>query len=163
MDKKSVEINPCVYPKPNIIVSCRGNDGRDNALVVAFCCNCSFDPPMAMVGIVPSRFSHKLIKESGCFVINIPGKKFQKEYEVIGKRSGRDIDKFKELNLKSKDGIKVNAPILLDCPVNIECKIVDSIMTGSHEMFVGKIEHIHADSNCLDEDGKIDYTKLDLI
>lgn len=163
MSKKSVEIKPYIQPMPKVVVSCRGNDGRDNALVVGYCGNCSYDPPMEMVGIVPSRFSYKMIKESGCFVINLPGKDFAKEYDVIGKQSGRDIDKFKELDLKSEDGKKVNAPILLDCPVNIECTIVDSIMTGSHEMFVGKVEYVHVDEKYLDEEGNVDFTKIDLI
>lgn len=161
--KNSVEIKTYIEPKPKIIVSCRGKDGRENALVVAYCGNCSYDPPMVMVGIVPSRYSYKLIKESGCFVINLPTESFSEEYKVIGKESGRDIDKFEKLKLKSEDGKKVNAPILSDCPVNIECTIVDSIMTGSHEMFIGKIEYVHADSEYLDNDNNIDFTKIDLI
>jgi len=162
MSKKSVEVKAYV-PGPKMIVSCRGIDGRENALVVAYGCNCSYDPAMAMVGIVPSRFSHKMIKESGCFVINFAGQDFQKEYDVIGNQSGRDIDKFKVLNLKREEGKKIKAPILLDCPVNIECTIVDSIMTGSHEMFVGKVEYVHADESCLDNERKLDFTKINLV
>ena len=48
-----------------------------------------------------------------------------------------------KMNIKTAQGEKVNAPILTDCPVNAECTVVDSIMTGSHEMFIGKIECIH--------------------
>ena len=58
---------------------------------------------------------------------------------------------------------KINAPILADCPVNIECTVVDSIQTGSHEMFVGKIVAVHADEEFLDEKGNIDFSKLDLL
>ena len=79
---------------------------------------------MVMVGVVPSRYSYGLIKETGCFVVNLPGKDFMKEYEVIGSKSGRDMDKFAELDLKFKDGDAVAAPVLLDCPVNIECTVV---------------------------------------
>ncbi len=161
--KKTAELGAYLVPKPKAIVSCRGLDGRNNALVVAYCCNCSYDPPMVMVGIVPTRYSYNLIKESGCFVVNIPSENFQKEYGVLGSKSGRDMDKFKELNLSHSDGEKVNAPILADCPVNIECKVVDSIRTGSHEMFVGKVEAVHADSQYLNEKNKIDYTKINLL
>ena len=57
----------------------------------------------------------------------------------------------------------MDAPVLLDCPVNIECTVVDSIMTGSHEMFIGKVEHVHAPADCLNEDGKIDFSKITLL
>ena len=67
MNKKSAEFKSSLSPKPNVLVSCKGKDGRENALAVAYCGNCSYDPPMVMVGVVPSRFSHKLIKEFGLF------------------------------------------------------------------------------------------------
>ena len=59
-----------------------------------------------MVGIVPSRFSYGMIKEGGCFVVNLPDKSFQKEYDILGSKSGRDMDKFKELGIKYADGEK---------------------------------------------------------
>ena len=59
------------------------------------------------------------------------------------------------MNVKLQEGKVVNAPILSDCPVNIECTVVDSIMTGSHEMFIGKVEYVHADAKLINEDGTI--------
>lgn len=161
--KKQAELGSYLSPKPKVIVSCRGLDGRNNALVVVNCCNCSYDPPMVMVGIVPSRYSYNLIKESGCFVVNLPDNDFSEEYNVLGSESGRDMDKFKELNLNYVDGDKVNAPVLTDCPVNIECEIVDSIITGSHEMFVGKVKAVHVDEEHLNDENKIDFSKISLI
>ena len=67
MKKISAGFNSCLQPMAKVIVSCRGKDGADNALAVAYCCNCSYDPPMVMVGIVPDRYSHHMIKETGCF------------------------------------------------------------------------------------------------
>ena len=69
--KKDVAISPCLQPAPNVLVSCRDGNGKNNALAVAYCCNCSFDPPMVMVGIVPSRYSYAMVKESECFVVNL--------------------------------------------------------------------------------------------
>lgn len=153
----------CLKPSPNIIVSCRGLNGENNALAVAYACNCSFNPPMVMVGIVPERYSYHMVKENKCYVVNLVSTGMKEEFNYLGSHSGRDEDKFKKLSLKYTDGIKVNAPILLDFPVNIECKVVDSITTGSHEMFVGKIEHIHADNELVTEDGNIDFSKIDLL
>ncbi len=161
--KREVSKKTCLQPAPKVLVSCRGWDGRDNALAVAYCCNCSYDPPMVMVGIVPSRFSYPIVKETGCFVVNLVPKAYADTFFELGKRSGRDEDKLKNLHVKTANGLKVNAPLLTDCPVNIECTVVDSIMTGSHEMFVGKIEYVHAESSLAQEDGSIDFSKLDLL
>ena len=160
MSKKQAKISPCLEPKPKILVSCRGTNGENNALAVAYCCNCSYDPPMIMVGIVPSRYSYKMIKETGCFVVNMVKKEYMDVFEYLGNNSGRDEDKLLKKNVRLGDGLKVNAPILLDCPVNIECKVVDSIVTGSHEMFIGKIEYVHADEKLVDSEGKIDFSAV---
>ena len=87
-----------MQPVPQTIVSCRNKDGKNNALVVGFAANASLDPAMVMVGIVPSRHSHHMVKESGCFVINLPGKDFKREYDYLGSHSGRDEDKFATRN-----------------------------------------------------------------
>ncbi|MDI6604915.1 MAG: flavin reductase family protein [Thermoanaerobacteraceae bacterium] len=153
----------CLQPMPKVLVSCRGTDGKNNALAVAYCCNCSFDPPMVMVGIVPSRYSYKLVKETGCFVVNLVSKQQKDMFEYLGSHSGKNEDKFSKLNLRVEEGVKVNAPLLSDCPVNIECKVVDSIVTGSHEMFVGKVEFVHADEKLLNDKGEIDFSKIEFL
>jgi flavin reductase (DIM6/NTAB) family NADH-FMN oxidoreductase RutF len=163
MKKSEAQISACLQPAPQVLVSCRGLNGENNALAVAYCCNCSYDPPMLMVGIVPSRYSHQMIKESGCFVVNIVDQSFKETFAYLGSHSKRDEDKLAIKKVQMSEGKKVNAPILTDCPVNIECTIVDSIVTGSHEMFVGKIEYIHADKQLIDSEGKIDYSQIKLL
>lgn len=161
--KKEAKKKGALQPMPKILVSCRGANGEDNALVVAYCGNCSYDPPMIMVGIVPSRYSHHMVKESGCFVVNIPDKSYKKIFDYLGSVSGRDCNKLKEKNVALENGKVVNAPILSDCPVNIECTVVNSIVTGSHEMFIGKVEYVHADESLLDADGNVDFLKINYI
>lgn len=159
-EKKEAKKKSCLQPAPNVIVSCRGLDGENNALAVAYCGNCSYDPPMVMVGIVPTRYSYKLIKESGCFVVNLVDKSYQETFLYLGTHSKRDGDKLAARNVKLQDGKVVNAPILPDCPVNIECTVVDSIVTGSHEMFIGKVEYVHANADITDAKGNIDFSKI---
>lgn len=163
MSKKQANLKASLQPAPKILVSCRGKNGENNVLAVAYCCNCSYDPPMVMVGIVPSRYSYNMIKESGCFVVNLVGKDYKETFDYLGSHSKRDEDKLQKMAVKLSDAVKVNAPIIDDCPVCIECKVVDSIMTGSHEMFVGKIEYIHADEKLLDANGDIDFSAIDLL
>lgn len=149
--------------KPNVVVTVRDKEGKNNALVVAYCGNCSYDPPMIMVGIVPSRHSYHMIKENGSFVVHLLDKSQTKLYECCGSKSGRDSDKLKDYGINLIDAFKVNASVITDCPIAIECKVVDSIMTGSHEMFIGKVEYVHAQSELLDEKGKVDISKLNLL
>ena len=162
MSKKTALKKGALQPAPKVLVSCRLN-GEDNALAVGYCGNCSFDPPMVMVGIVPSRYSYHMIKESGCFVVNLPEKNYKEEFDYLGSVSKRDCDKLAEKNIALSEAEMIDCPMLSDCRVNIECTIVDSIMTGSHEMFIGKVEKVHADEALLDEDGKIDFSKVDLL
>ncbi|MFA9463144.1 MAG: flavin reductase family protein [Velocimicrobium sp.] len=163
MQKQEANKKGALQPAPKVLVSCRGLDGEDNVLAVAYCGNCSYAPPMVMVGIVPTRYSYQMIKESGCFVVNIVEKSYQETFDYLGKYSKRDCDKLKDRNVTLEDGKIVNASILTDCPVNIECTVVDSIMTGSHEMFIGKVEYVHADGNLVDAEGTIDFSKIDFI
>lgn len=163
MEKVQANMKGCLQPMPKILVSCRDAEGKNNALAVAYCCNCSYDPPMLMVGIVPSRYSYKIVKETGFFVVNIVTKEQKEMFDYLGSHSGREEDKFSKLNIKVEEGIKVNAPLLADCPINIECKVVDSIVTGSHEMFVGKIEYVHTDRKIVDDKGNIDFSKIELL
>ncbi|ADL05272.1 flavin reductase family protein [Lacrimispora saccharolytica] len=81
----------------------------------------------------------------------------------MGKYSKRDCNKLADMNVKLEEGKIVNASILTDCPVNIECTVVDSIMTGSHEMFIGKVEYVHANENLVNEEGNIDFSQINLI
>ncbi len=153
----------CLQPVPQTIVSCRDKDGKNNALVVGFTANVSLDPVMVMVGIVPSRYSHHMVKETGCFVINLPKKSFKKEFSYLGSASGRDGDKFATLGLNWEDATYVDAPILTDRPVSIECSVENSTMPGSHELFIGKVEAVHVDEEYLDANGNILWDKMDLM
>lgn len=163
MEKREANKKSCLQPAPKVLVSCRGLDGEDNVLAVGYCGNCSYAPPMVMVGIVPTRYSYKMIKESGCFVVNIADKSYQETFDYLGKYSKRDEDKLAKMQVKLQDGKVVNAPVLTDCPVNIECTVVDSIMTGSHEMFVGKVEYVHADASLVNDEGNIDFSRINFI
>lgn len=162
-EKQQANMKSCLQPLPKVLVSCRGLNGEDNVLAVGYCGNCSYAPPMVMVGIVPTRYSYNLIKESGCFVVNLVDKEYKKEFDYLGSHSKRDSDKLADAGVFLGESKIVKAPILKDCPVNIECTVVDSILTGSHEMFIGKVEYVHANSDILDKDGNIDYSKIDFL
>lgn len=83
--------------------------------------------------------------------INIPTKGFEKEYYYLGSKSGRDEDKFKALNLEWVEGTKVHAPLLTACSISVECKVVDGVHMGDHDLSIGSIETIHCNESWLDE------------
>ena len=161
MEKREANQKSCLRPMPPIIVSCRDKEGRDNALVVGYAANCSFDPPMVIVGVREERFSHHMIRETGVFIANIASKHNKEIYNYLGTTSGRKEDKFKKMSINSRTGDKVNAPLLLDCPVNIECRVVNIVKSGSHDLFIGVVEKVHADKDLVDEKGNINYQKID--
>jgi flavin reductase (DIM6/NTAB) family NADH-FMN oxidoreductase RutF len=118
---------------------------------------------MVMVGIVPSRHSYGIIKETGVFVVNLVPDSMKDTFAYLGSHSGRDEDKLAALGLNVGEGVKVNAPVLLDCPVSIECRVTGSVVTGSHEMFIGMVEYVHADASLVNEEGKIDWSAIDFL
>lgn len=160
MKKEADKTKARIKPMPNTIVSCR-KDGHDNALAVGVASVASIDPVMVMIGIIPSRFSYDMVKDTGKFVVNIPTKEFSEKYMYLGTVSGRDEDKIASINTTDADII--DAPILTDCPVNIECSVVDSIQPGSHELFIGKVEKVHCDEEYLTEDNDVKWDEIDLI
>lgn len=162
-DKKPAVFRSALNPRTPVLVSCRDKAGRNNALAVVYACNCSYDPPMVMVGIVPSRYSYGIIKETGVFVVNLVPESMKAAFNYLGSHSGRDEDKLAKLGLRVGNGVKVNAPILLDCPVSIECSVTGSVVTGSHEMFIGLVEYVHADAGLVDPEGKIDWSAIDFL
>lgn len=148
---------------PQTLVSVRDKAGRNNALAVGYITNVNYNPAMMLIGIAPSRYSHHMIKENPYFVINLPEKNYRKEFGYLGSASGADTDKFSAMGIRWEDGEKVNAPILTDCPVNIECSVVGSSMLLTHELFVGRIEKVHVNEEYLDESGRIMWERMDLI
>ncbi len=163
MKKEVTNKSIMCQPTPNLLVTCRDNKGNNNALAVGFAANVSIDPPMIMIGIVPSRHSYHMIKETGCFVVNLVTKDYEKEYYYLGSHSSANEDKISIMKINMEKGKIVNAPLLSDCPVSIECTVVESTMPGTHELFIGKVECVHCEEKYLNNNGDIDWAKIDLL
>ena len=117
-----------------------------------------------MVGIAirKGRYSHGIIKDSKEFVINIPTRKLLKATDFCGTKSGKKIDKFAETNLSPVKAKKVKAPLIKECPVNLECVVKQILVLGSHDLFISEIVATHIDSEFLDSSGKLDVGKMEL-
>jgi len=117
------------------------------------------DPPLLSISIRPSRHSHKLISESGDFVINIPTSDQLKKADLCGVTSGRDTDKFEKCSFTRIPSKKVSSPMIKECPVNIECILRKTVRLGAHDMFIGEVVLVHAEDAILNQKNRIDYKK----
>ncbi len=148
-----------VYPVPAVMVSCGNIDGEKNIITVAWTGTINTNPPMTYVSIRPERHSYEMIKKSGEFVINLVTEKLAYACDYCGVRSGKDIDKFKEMKLTAVKGNEVLAPLIYESPVNIECKVKDIIELGSHHMFIGEVVSVSVSDEYMDETGKFHFNK----
>jgi flavin reductase (DIM6/NTAB) family NADH-FMN oxidoreductase RutF len=118
---------------------------NDNIITVAATSFFSFDPPMVMIGIVPSRYTFELIQNSEDYTINIPTEDLLPAVRICGSKSGRDVNKWELTDLTPENSKIVQSLIIKECPVNLECKIVEKIQLNdsSHVWFIGEILTAH--------------------
>ena len=169
-----------LYPVPAVMVSCRakGTAGEEtlgeeaagekapdktNIITVAWAGTVCSDPAMVSISVRPSRWSHHIIKESGEFVVNLVTEDLVKACDWCGVRSGRDHDKFREMELTEYQSELMDTPAIAESPVNIYCKVKQVIPLGSHDLFLGEVIGVTVDEAYLDEDGRFDLDATGLI
>jgi flavin reductase (DIM6/NTAB) family NADH-FMN oxidoreductase RutF len=133
------------------MVSCGDTPENFNIITIAWTGTINSKPPMCYISIRPERHSYDIIKRTGEFVINLTTKDLAEETDWAGVRSGRDYNKFEELNLTPAKATIVNAPIIEEAPLHIECKVKDIIKLGSHDMFIAEVVAVLADDRYIDE------------
>lgn len=131
------EAEDCFSGFPVVLATVKG--AKDNIITLAMCHVFSFKPPYIGVGVSPKRFSYALFKESKDFAVNIPDRKLLRATEVCGSKSGRRVDKFEASGLTREPAKMVSAPLIAECPVNLECTKVKEVEAGDHTWFVGEI------------------------
>ncbi len=146
------------FPAGATIVTCCSR-GRSNALAVAWHTAISGQPPLYAVSIAPRRFSHELIQESGEFVVNFMPLKSAELVAMVGRTSGRNIDKFKEFGITTTEGTVVKTPVLTDAMAAYECKVVATHPAGDHDLFVGEIVAIHWETDAYIPDEGLDIDR----
>lgn len=140
-----------IYPVPAVMVSCGDSKENYNIITIAWTGTICSNPPMCYISIQPKRHSYQIIKDTGEYVINLTTKELAKATDWCGVKSGRDFNKFEEMNLKPGTAKHVKAPTIIEAPVNIECKVKDIISLGSHDMFISEVLGIGADEKFFDE------------
>ena len=125
-------------PVAPTMVSC-GSEEKPNIITIAWTGIVNSNPPMTYISVRPSRYSYDIIKESGEFVINLTPSRLVRQADWCGVKSGRDVDKFKECHLTPGKANQVSAPLIEECPINLECKVKNITPLGSHDMFLAEI------------------------
>lgn len=162
MKKRLWKPGTFLYPIPAVMVSC-GDMENSNIITVAWTGIINTNPAMVYISIRPERYSYNIIKESGEFVINLTNSKLAYATDWCGVKSGRNIDKFKEMNLTKQKANFVNCPMISESPISIECKVNKIEELGSHHMFIADVLGIHAAEEYFDESGAFHIEKCNLM
>ncbi|MEA2069775.1 MAG: flavin reductase family protein [Asgard group archaeon] len=162
MTKIEKKANPVIYPAPPALVSAYDSSGNPNAMAAAWITNISLQPPALVVGIRKTRYTFELIEQAKVFGVNLPSADLIKEVDYFGMVSGRDTNKFDDTGLELFMGSKVKVPLIVECPINVECKLLKKVKIGTHHAIFGEILTIHYDKSMLDDEGKPDILLGDL-
>lgn len=153
-----------IYPLPAVLVSCGATEEEQNLITVAWTGTVCTDPAMCYISVRKERHSHAILKRTGEFVINLTTQALARATDWCGVHSGRDYDKFHEMGLTALPAKHVQAPLVAESPVNIECRVRQIIELGSHDMFLAEVVGVEVDPQYLDpETGKFRLDRADLL
>jgi len=160
MAKKELKGEVDLFPVPVVLVTCIDKKGRPNIITLAWAGVVCSEPPMVSISIRPQRYSYGLIKEEKEFTVNIPTVEIMKQADTCGIISGRDADKFKLTKLTPEPAKNVKPPLIKECPVNLECKVRNTMMLGTHEVFLAEVVAVNIEESVMTPAGKIDCAKV---
>lgn len=163
MKKQEWKPGNMLYPVPVVMVSCAREEEKPNIITVAWAGTICSDPVMLSISVRKERYSHSIISDTKEFVVNLTTKSLCMATDYCGVKSGKDIDKFKEMNLTPVQSKVVQAPAIAESPVNIECRVVDIKELGSHDMFIAEVVSVSVDESLLDDNKRLDLEKANLI
>lgn len=150
-----------LLPTPVVLLSVAGEGKKPNMITLAWVGVVCSQPPMISVAIRPSRHSHKLVEAAREFVVNVPRAAQVAQVDAAGVISGRDHDKFRELGFTAAPASKVKAPLIAECPVNIECVVRHQVLLGVHDLFIGEVVAVQYDEDVVDSRGRLKVAALD--
>lgn len=153
-----------VYPLPAVMVSCGDKEGNTNIITIAWTGTICTNPAMLYISVRPERYSYHMIRKTGEFVLNLTTEALARATDFCGVRSGKDVDKWKETGLTRGRAKELEyAPIIEECPVNIECKVTEVKELGSHHMFIAEVVAVQVSEKYINETGKFCLNETGLI
>ena len=157
MEKIKCGPQTLLYPMPAVLVGANVNE-KANFMTAAWCGIASQKPPAVSVAIRKNRYTLEGIRVNEMFSINVPSSTMVKETDYCGLYSGKDNDKSQIFRVFY--GTLKTAPLIRECPVNLECKVIHYLDMGSHILVIGEIIETYITDRCQDQ-GKTDTKKID--
>ncbi len=162
MTKKLIKPFRPVYPSPAGLVTSIHKNGQPNIITLGEIFNISVTSPVILgIAIRKERYSHSLISATREYVVNCPTSSMAEVVDRVGSVSGRTVDKFTTFNLTPVPAEKVQPPLIAECPMNIECRVIGIQEIGDHDLFLGEVVAVHITEAALDDYGQIIVDKLD--
>lgn len=152
-----------LYPVPAVMVSCQRPGEKPNIITIAWAGTVCSSPAMVSISVRKERYSYDILKETGEFVINLVTKELVRAADFCGVRSGRDVDKYKEMHLTELPSQSIKAPGIMESPVNIECRVTEVKPLGSHDLFLAEVTNVTIEDAYLDDNGKFNLNSAELI
>lgn len=152
-----------MFPCPTTLVV-TGTMEEANIVTIAWVSLLTSLPPSLGISVGQKGFSGEAIKKNKNFTVNIATVGIMTEADFCGITSGKDIDKFAESGLTKMPSKFIESPIIKECPLNLECKLIDWGIVGRTNHFVGEILETHIDTDKLqdlNEYGSIDIEAFD--
>ncbi|MBQ7343381.1 MAG: flavin reductase family protein [Clostridia bacterium] len=162
MARKSFKAGALTAPLPPVMVTV-GDMESSNIITIGWTGILSTIPPRTYISVRPERHSYKMLKAKGEFVINLTTASQARIVDYAGIYTGAKVDKFKECGLTKIESKEVSAPTIAECPFALECRVVEVIPMGTHDVFIADIVSVSADESIIDEAGKIRFDKAGLM
>ena len=162
MARKSFKAGALTAPLPPVMVTV-GDMENSNIITIGWTGILSTIPPRTYISVRPERYSYKLLKASGEFVINLTTARQARVVDYVGIYTGAKVDKFRECKLTKVESKAVSAPTIGECPLALECRVVEVIPMGTHDVFIADIVSVSCDDSILDDAGKIRFDRAGLL
>lgn len=160
MAKISKDVAGALFPTPVVLVTTIDTDGKPNIVTLAWAGVLCSNPFLISIAIRPSRYSHALLEKTPELTINLPTEEILGATDYCGTVSGRDVDKFTACGLTPVQADEIGAPLIKECPINLECRVTDKLALGTHDVFVSRVVKAHFDDGLVDGAGKIDFGRI---
>jgi flavin reductase (DIM6/NTAB) family NADH-FMN oxidoreductase RutF len=158
MAKVTLGPRTLLYPLPTVLVGANV-DGKPNFMAAAWCGIVNSVPPMLSVSLQHQRYTLLGIRQNNTFSINVPSIDLVKETDYCGTVTGAGTDKVTDCQFKIFSGKLATAPLIDQCPVNMECRVTQMLDLGSHVCIIGRIEEVFITDSCLTS-GEPDADKI---
>lgn len=171
MEKKKTKISAkqtwragnMLYPVPAVMVSTARENEKPNIITVAWAGTICSDPVMLSISVRKERYSHAILCETKEFVVNLVNEPLVRACDYCGVRSGRDVDKFAQMELTPFAVEGVSVPAIAESPLNLACRVRQVLPLGSHDLFLAEVVSVTVDEQYMDEKGTFHLNDAGLV